>query len=226
MMVSAKPLLALFIVAGALVGLSGCGEALAQPKTVVLCSFEKVPDPSVSRQVYDLVEALKKPDLPVDDYGWSTSGYVAMEPFPKYATQGKFTAQAKFTVPGDFKKVKPKTWEAGMTLSTDTPTKLAVTDWSPYKLLVVDVYNAEDKEYQAFLRFSDSAGNLTETASLIRAKNKSYMLIEVTRLAEARLNTKDLKALTIYLNTVDQPAAPVLYFDNVRLTSAPLPKLR
>lgn len=200
---------------------AGCGGSAGKGKTVVLNGFEKQPDPSASRQVYDLVESLKKPDLPVDDYGWATSGYVDLEPFNKYATQGKITAKARFTVPGDFKKAdrKPKSWEAGMTLSTETPTKLAETDWSGYRFLAIDIYNPENREYQASLRVVDSHSNVTETAQLIRAKGKTIMFMEITRLAEARIDTKDLKALTLYMNTVDEPKDPVLYIDNLRLTS-------
>jgi hypothetical protein len=202
--------------------LAGCGQAQSQFKTVVLDSFEKAPDPSVSRQVYDLAESLKQPELPVDDYSWITSGYVSLEPFKKYATQGKLSAKARFTVPSDFKKAgqQPKTWEAGMTLSTESPTKLGTTDWGAFKFLAVDVYNPDDKEYQGYLRVIDSHSALTQTAGLIKAKGKSVLFMEVTRLAEARLDVHDIKALTLYLDTADQPVDPVLYLDNVRLTNA------
>jgi hypothetical protein len=223
-MVPMKRLIFALASAALLMGVAGCGQAQSQAKTKVLCSFEKIPDPSASRQVYDLVESLKKPDLPVDDYGWATSGYVEIEPFNKYATQGKTSAKVRFTVPADFKKAdkKPKVWEAGMTLSTETPTKLDTTDWSAFKLLAVDVYNTEDTEYQARLRVVDAYGNVTETAQLIKPKGKSYMYMEVTRLAEARLAIRDIKLLTLYMDTVNLPKDPVLYFDNVRLTSGTL----
>jgi hypothetical protein len=213
----------MLVMAAAVGLLAGCGQAQSQAKAVVLDSFEKAPDPSVSRQVYDLAESLKKPELPVDDYGWITSGYVSLEPFNKYATQGKLAAKARFTVPGDFKKPgqQPKTWEAGMTLSTDSPTKLEVTDWASFKFLAIDVFNPDNKEYQGYLRVTDSHSAITQTAGLIKAKGKSVLFMEVTRLAEARLDVHDIKALTLYLDTVDQPVDPVLYLDNVRLTSAP-----
>jgi len=220
-MVDSKRVFGALVLAALLAGMAGCSKDAAQAKTLVLNSFEKAPDPSVSRQVYDLAESLKKPELPVDDYAWETSGYVSLEPFNKYATQGKTSAKARFTIPGDFKKPgqKPKTWEAGMTLSTDSPTKLPATDWAAFKFLAIDVYNTENTEYQGYLRVIDSHSNLTQTAGLIKAKGKSTLFMEVTRLAEARLDVHDLKALTLYLDTVDQASDPVLYLDNVRLTS-------
>jgi hypothetical protein len=39
----------------------------------------------------------------------------------------------------------------------------------------------------------------------------------VTRLAEAWLDTKDIKFLTLYMDTADLTVDPVLYIDNVKL---------
>ncbi len=218
-----RRMLGMLVMAAAVGLLAGCGQAQSPAKTLLLDSFEKAPDPSVSRQVYDLAETLKKPELPVDDYSWITSGYVSLEPFNKYATQGKLAAKARFTVPADFQKPgqQPKTWEAAMTLSTESPTKLEATDWAGFKFLAVDVFNPDNREYQGYLRVTDAHSAVTQTAGLIKAKGKSVLFMEVTRLAEARLDVHDIKALTLYLDTADQPADPVLYLDNVRLTSAP-----
>lgn len=210
----------LFLAAAVLVlpWLAGCA-AQAAPKIVLLCGFENIPNPDAVS--LDPLTHFQYPNNPANDYLWDTSNYVVLEPFLKFATQGKYCAKARFTVPGDLKAAnqgqKPKSWEAGMTLSTESGTKLSVTDWSPYKNLSLDIYNPEDKEYPVYLRVGDIHSKVTVTAGLIRPKGKSSVGIPVTRLAEAWLDTKDIKFLTLYLDTADLTVDPVLYIDNVKL---------
>jgi hypothetical protein len=148
---------------------NGCYSSANPPKTVLLCGFENLSEEPLGNQPLDPPVSLKKPSVNGDDFGWSTGGYVALTPWNKFASQGKWCAQARFTVPADFKGVSETarltSWEAGMTLSPDTATKLAATDWSPYGVLAVDFYNPDPVAYQAFLRITDSHSNTTTPAS-------------------------------------------------------------
>jgi hypothetical protein len=208
---------------------AGCSP-VNPPKTVLLCGFENLPEPGMSGQPLDPPVSLKKPAYEGDDYGWATGGYVELQPWPKFATQGKYSARARFTVPSDFKSLSQTarltSWEAGMTLTRDTATKLSTTDWSPYAILAVDFYNPDPKEYQAFLRVTDSHSNVTETAGLVKASGKSTVAMALTQVAEARLDPHDIKILEIYLDTLKEASDPVLYLDNVRLDSSTKLKLK
>ena len=198
--------------------MSGC-QVQAAPKTVLLCGFENRPNPEANS--LDPLSHFKYPVSQANDYLWETSDYVILEPFNKLASQGRWCAKARFTVPGDLKVVtpdkKPKSWEAGMTLSTESGTKLSTTDWSPYHALTIDIYNPADKEYQAYLRVGDIHSKITATAALLKPNGRTVIGIAVTQLAEAWLDSKDIKFLTLYLDTADLTVDPVLYVDNVLL---------
>jgi hypothetical protein len=198
--------------------LAGC-KAQAAPKTVLLCGFENTPNPEANS--LDPLSHFQHPINQANDYLWDTSNYVVLEPFNKLASQGKYCAKSRFTIPGDLRVItpdkKPKSWEAGMTLSTESGTKLSATDWSPYRSVSLDIYNPEDKEYQAYLRIGDVHSKITVTAALVKPKGRTVVAIAVTRLAEAWLDATDIKFLTLFLDTADLGVDPVLYIDNVKL---------
>lgn len=210
-----------------LVALNGGCMSSKPPKTVLLCGFENLPEAGLSGKPLDPPVSLKKPNYHGDDFGWETGGYVDMEPWQKFSTQGKNCAKVRFTVPGDYKSLSQTarltSWEAGMKLSPSTPTRLSTTDWSSYTVVAVDFYNPEPREYQAMIRVTDSHSNMTVTAGLIRGAAKSTVAMSVTQLAAARVDVRDIKILAIFLDTLREKTDPVLYMDNVRLdTSAKL----
>ena len=197
---------------------TGC-RVQAAPKTVLLCGFENIPNPEANS--LDPTTHFFHPRNMANDYLWSTSNYVVLVPEKKFATQGKYCAKARFTVPGDIQSnttgAKAKSWEAGMTLSLESQTKLAVSDWSTYKQVSLEVFNPEDREYQAWLRIGDTHAKVTASAHLIRPKGRTVIAMPVTTLGEAWLMPADIKFLTLYLDTAALSVDPVLYVDNVKL---------
>jgi len=217
----------------ALFGLLGCSAKASPYKSVVLCDFERVSDSASEDPHYDIPTALKRPNYINHDFRWNTSGYAAMEPIGKEVAkaeknkpfykffEGKTAAKVRFTVPADYKKAdaasQPKRWESGLSLATDSYTPLQVTDWSPYAYLAMSAYNPGKLDQTLRLRFNDSAADVTETSVLLPAGKPVTVEVDLKRLSAARLNTKDLRGLTLYLDTAGQKEDPILIFDNLGL---------
>lgn len=215
----------------AALSLMGCSAKASPFKSITLCDFERVADPVAESPHYDIPTALKKPNYVNHDFRWNTSGYASLQPVTKDDAkaaknkpfykffQGKTAAKVRFTVPGDYKKInadnKPKSWETGMTLSTDSYTPLKATDWSGYKYLAMSAYNPGEKDRTLHFRFSDSAAATTETSSVIPAGGACTLEIDLSLLSEARINAKDMRALTLYLDTADEKKDIELVFDNI-----------
>jgi hypothetical protein len=177
-------------------------KALLKEKGL-LCSFETVPS-----------------EISIGDFDWETNGYVKLEQFKKYATNGKHSCQAIFSVPADFltttNAAKVTEWIAPMTLSISTLTKLKVTDWSEYKKFAVDIYVPDDKERNFFIKFVDNFGNEYVTAKQIK-NGRNKLEVALDEVKTARINTKSIVILSLYLNTVKEEKDIILYIDNVRL---------
>jgi hypothetical protein len=220
----------------AVCGLMGCSAKASPFKSVVLCDFERMPDAVSENPHYDIPTALKKPNYTNHDFRWNTSGYAEMRPVTKDEAkaaknkplykffQGKSAAQVRFSVPGDYKKItadnKPKSWETGMSLATDSYTPLKVTDWSPYRYLAFSVYNPGDKDQVLHVRFTDSASATSETSATAPAGMPATVEVDLALLAEARVNSKDMRGLTLFLDTAGQAKDPVLIVDNIGLHTA------
>ena len=213
----------------------GCKAAAPGNKSISLCDFEKVPDLAMETGNFDPASALKKPTYPAHDFRWATSGYAKLEPFTKTDArraknkdlykmiQGKTAAQVRFSVPGDYRKAGdelfPKTWETGLTLSIDSHTPLAATDWAEYGYVAMDVDNLGKAAQKLWLRVSDSSGNITATAINIEP-GISTIEFPLGMLSASRLNTKDIKSLSLVLDTAGQKEDPRLIVDSVGLHQA------
>lgn len=216
----------------AMVAVAACSPKGPKPKSVTLNGFERVPDSALLKRQFDPGEALKKPTYPNHDFDVATSGYATLssitkdearaamdKPLYKFI-QGKTAAKIRFSVPGDYKKKGsenfPKTWESGFALSTDSRTPLAVTDWSPYKYFSFRLFNPGPLTQTVQLRFTDSASSSTRT-SAIAPLGEVEMEIPLQLLSDARLNPKDIRNVTLYLDTAGQDTDPVLMVDEVAL---------
>ena len=213
---------------------SGCTAKASPFKSVTLCDFERTADPVAESPHYDIPTALKKPNYTNHDFRWSTSGYAVMEPVTKDEAkvaknkpfykffQGKTAARVRFTVPADYKKLnaenKPKSWETGISLATDSYSALPVTDWSAYRYLALSAYNPGEKDQRLFVRIRDAYANVTETSALV-AGGASILEFDLKIVSDSRLNTKDIRAVSLYLNTADQDKDPILVLDNLQLHS-------
>jgi hypothetical protein len=211
--------------------LMGCSAKASSFKSVTLCDFERTADPVAESPHVDIATALKKPNYVNHDFRWITSGYASMDPVTKDEAkaaknkpfykffQGKTAAKVRFSVPSDYKVItpdnKPKSWETGMTLSTDSYTPLKTTDWSAFKYLAMSVYNPGEKDQRLHVRYADSAANVTETSTVIPAGGPCTVEFNLDQLSEARLNSKDMRALTLFLDTADEKKDIVLVFDNI-----------
>lgn len=215
-----------------LASLVACAPKGPQPKTLVLNGFERVPDAGLLKRQFDPAEALKKPTYPDHDYDVATSGYASLSAINKEAAraakdkalykfiQGKTAAKVRFTVPSDYKKKGaddfPKTWETGWGLSIDSKTPLAATDWSAYKYLSLRVFNPGTLPQELFVRISDSASAVTRTAVMVPA-GESEVELPLDFLTVARLNARDIKSVTFYLDSAGQDSGPYLLFDELAL---------
>ncbi len=187
---------------------TGCGakkttKALLKEKGL-LCSFEATPS-----------------ETEIGDFDWETNGFVKLEQFKKYATNGKHSAQAIFSIPADFlsttQAARVDQWLAGITLSISTLTKLKVTDWSKYKKFGVDIYVPDEKERDFFIKFVDNYGKEYITTRQIKnGRNKLEVVLDEVK--AARINTESIVLLSLYLNTAKEEKDVTLYIDNVRLT--------
>jgi hypothetical protein len=199
---------ALIIISALSILLCGCG---AQPgkkallkQQGLLCSFETLPS-----------------ETAIGDFDWETNGYVKLEQIKKYATQGKFSAQAVFSVPVDFmtstKAARVTSWIAGMTMDINTLTQLKVTDWSQYKKFGVDIYQPDNAQRNLFIQFLDAAGNKYITSRpLLNGKNKLEVVIQDVK--DTRVDVSNIVSLTFYLDNKGIDKDVTLFFDNVRLT--------
>lgn len=177
-------------------------KALLKEKGL-LCSFEVIPS-----------------ETTIGDFDWETNGFVKLEQFKKYATNGKHSAQAIFSVPADFmtttKAAKVNQWIAGITLSISTLTKLRVTDWSKYKKFGVDIYVPDNKDRDFFIKLIDNYGNEYVASRQIKnGRNKLELVIDDVK--AARINTSSIVILSLYLDTKSEEKDVILYIDNVRL---------
>ncbi|MCX8093156.1 MAG: hypothetical protein N3E50_03205 [Candidatus Goldbacteria bacterium] len=186
---------------------AGCGakkttKALLKEKGL-LCSFEVTPS-----------------ETAIGDFDWETNGFVKLEQFKKYATNGKHSAQAIFSIPADFlsttKAAQVTEWFAGITLSISTLTRLKVTDWSKYKKFGVDIYVPDTKDRDLFIKFVDNFGKEYITTKQIKnGRNKLEVILDEVK--AARINTESIVLLSLYLNTAKEEKDVILYIDNVRL---------
>lgn len=225
-----------FLVAGTLVLLNGCAAKAAPFQSIILCDFERTADPIAESPHVDIAEALKKPNYTNHDFRWSTSGYAAMEPISKDDAralknkvlykfiQGQTAAKVRFTVPGDYKTLapgdKPKSWESGMSMATDSYTPLKVTDWGAFRYFDLAVYNPGTRDEQLHLRFTDSAAATTETSTRIPAGGPCTVEIDLAMLSQARINEHDMRGFTLFLDTANESTDPVLIFDNIGIHTA------
>ena len=186
---------------------AGCGAQTTKKallkKQGLLCSFEVVPS-----------------ETAIGDFDWETNGYVKLEQFKKYATQGKYSAQAIFSVPVDFmtttKAAKVTTWISAMTMDINTLTKLKVTNWSEYKKFGVDVYVPDNVERDIHIKFLDANGKeFNYIKRLTNGKNKLEVVIQDIK--DARVDTSVILSLSLYLDNKGVDKDVTLYIDNVRL---------
>jgi hypothetical protein len=188
--------------------LCGCG---AQPgkkallkKQGLLCSFETLPS-----------------ETAIGDFDWETGGYVKLEQIKKYATNGKFSAQAIFAVPADFltttKAARVTTWIAGMTMNINTLTQLKVTDWGQYKKFDVDIYSPDNTQRTLYIQFLDANGNKYTTFRPVQnGRNKLEVVIQDVK--DTRVDVSNIVSLSFYLDNKGIDKDITLFFDNVRLT--------
>ena len=228
---SMRPILSLVVVASVL---AACSAKSQTPQSVILNSFERVPDPNLAKRQFDPAEALKQPTYPNHDFDVSTSGYATLTPIDKAAARaakdkplykfivGKSAGKVRFTVPADYRtkgdEAFPKTWESGITLSIDSHTPLTATDWSQFQYLAVPVFNPGPLAQTLQVRFNDSGSGVTST-SAIAPVGESVLEFPLQILSDARLNAADLKALTLFIDTAGQDKDPVLIFDEIGLYS-------
>jgi hypothetical protein len=215
--------------------LAACKAKAQAPKSVVLDDFER---PPVAARTFDPAEALRQPTYPSNDFDVATSGYASLSALTKDAAraardkalykfiQGKTAANVRFTVPTDYHKKYdaagavlesfPTQWETGFGLSTDSRTPLKQTDWSAFRYLSIRAFNPKAKAQKLMVRFNDSASATTKTAVLV-PQGESELELPLQPLVDARLNLADIRGVTFYLDTADQEADPVLYFDQLAL---------
>jgi hypothetical protein len=215
------------------------GLAAAQGKSVHLCDFEDIPMVKWSDTVYDIPTALKKPNYPSNDYDWNTGGYARLEPAEKREAfqaknealgrfmRGNYAVKVRFSVPSEFRVMgtedDPQSWESGMTLSTETPTSLALTDWTNYKSISLDVYNPSQQDRQLFVRVSDS-NSTTYQRSAVLKPGEARLQLPLTELDQQRINLADIRAITLFMDTASYSEPPALYMDNLQLNTELLPE--
>lgn len=187
--------------------ITGCGSKKITKKELaargMLCNFEVLPS-----------------ETAIGDFDWETNGYVKLEQFKKYATRGKHSAQAIFSVPSDFLSPKETaavpSWIAGITMSINTLTKLKVTDWSPYKKFSFDIFVPDESSYDLGVNLFDGSGRMfTSTMNLVAGRNKLELILSDVK--TAGLNLKNITAFTLFMDTKRREKAVTLYIDNVRL---------
>jgi hypothetical protein len=184
---------------------SGCGpDVKKQRKAAALInSFETLPS-----------------ELSIGDFDLDTNGYVQLEQIKKYASQGKFSAKATFSVPVDFltttQAAKAKTWISAVTMGINTLSALKNTEWNWYKKFAVDVYVLEQSAPDVFIKIVDQYGNqYLAQRQLKNGRNKLEVVLEEVK--AARLNLNAITSFSIYMDTIGQAKDVTVYLDNIRL---------
>lgn len=198
----------LIIAAVSIILLAGCGAKINKKallkKQGLLCSFETVAS-----------------ETAIGDFSWETYDYVRLEQIKKYASNGKYTAQAIFSVPADFKTTtqaaKVTSWISAMTLSINTLTPLKVTNWSEYKKFGVDIYVPDSIQRDFFIKLLDANGK--EYIAMRPVKNgRNKLEINIQDIKDTRIDTGNIVSLSLYLDNKGVDKDVILYIDNVRLT--------
>lgn len=185
--------------------ISGCGTDVkkARKDAALLNSFETL-----------------QSELSIGDFNLDTNGYVSLEQIKKYASQGKYSAKAVFSVPVDFltttQAAKAKTWLSSLSMGINTLTKLKTTDWQYYKKFAIDIFVADPTAPDIFIKLVDMYGNeyLTQRA-LKNGRNKLEIVLEDVK--NSRVNISSITSFSIYMDTINQPKDIVLYLDNIKL---------
>lgn len=159
-------------------------------------------------------------DKEIGDFDLETNGYVKLEQFKKYATKGKFSAKAIFSIPSDFltttETAKVNTWIAAITMSINTLTKLKITDWSFFKKFAVDVYVPDNVTRNFYIKIVDASGKEYVTAKEIKSgRNKLEVLLEEVK--NARIDIANIVSFSLYLDTKNEEKDVILYIDYIRL---------
>ncbi len=159
-------------------------------------------------------------DKDIGDFDLETNGYVKLEQFKKYATKGKFSCQATFSIPADFmtttEAAKVNTWISAITMSINTLTRLKITDWSIFKKFAVDVYVPDNSSRDFYIKLVDSAGKEFIALRPIKAgRNKLEILLEEVK--NARIDLSNIVSFSLYLDTKNEPKDVILYIDYIRL---------
>jgi len=185
--------------------LAGCGNksAASQKPDGNITSFENLQSESQ-----------------IGDFNWETLGYVTLEQFNKYGTNGKFSCKATFSIPVDFmsttEAARTSSWITAMTINLNTLTPLKVTDWSVFKKFGLDVYTPDTLARNIYIKFNDVNGKEFISLQPLKAgKTKLEVLIEDVK--NSRIDIKNITSLSLYLNTKNEPKDVILYIDNVRL---------
>lgn len=179
------------------------GKKALLKKQGLLCSFETVAS-----------------ETAIGDFDWQTNGYVKLEQFKKYASNGKYTARAIFSVPTDFmpakKAAKVKSWISAMTLDINTLTRLKVTDWSEYKKFGVDVYVPDNTQRDFYIKLLDANGK--EFIAMRPVKNgRNKLEVIVQEIQDARVDASSIISISLYLDNKGVEKDVTLFIDNVRL---------
>jgi hypothetical protein len=183
---------------------AGCGNTKSKKKPLVIInSFETVAS-----------------EVSIGDYSIETNGYVNLEPMKKYATKGKFSAKAIFSVPVDFltttEAAKTTAWVSSITMSINTLTPLKVTDWTGYKKFAFDVYVADQTVPGISIKLVDASGKeYTAQSQLKNGRNKIEILLEDVKIA--RLDLSAITSFSISMDTRGQAKDVILYIDYIRL---------
>ncbi len=187
--------------------LIGCGNKGAQSSRTLngfINSFETLPS-----------------DSAIGDFDLETNGYVNLEQSKKYATQGKSSCKAVFSVPVDFvsttQVAKMQSWIAGITMSINTLSKLPVTDWSLFKKFSVDISNPDNVSKDFFIKLTDMQGKeyIAPPFQLKAGRNKLEITLEDVK--NARLDIANMVAFELYMDTKTDPKDITLYIDNIHL---------
>jgi hypothetical protein len=184
--------------------LTGCGNTKSKRKPLeVINSFETTAS-----------------DVSIGDYDVETNGYVNLEQMKKYATKGKFSAKATFSVPVDFlsttQAAKTTTWISSMTMSIKSLTPLKVTDWTGYKKFALDVYVPDQVVPDLFIKIVDASGKeYLAQRPLKNGRNKIEVLLD--EVYTARLDLTNITSFSLYMDTKGQPKDIILYIDYIRL---------
>ena len=172
-------------------------------KQGLLCSFEIVPS-----------------ETAIGEFDWETNGYVKLEQFKKYASNGKYTAQATFSVPSDFmtttNAAKVTSWISAMTMNINTLTPLKVTNWADYKKFGVDVYVPDNTQRDFYIKLLDANGKEYIAMRPVKnGRNKLEFILQEVK--DARIDTSAIISLSLYLDNKGVEKDVTLFIDNVRL---------